>query len=291
VAVSRLRKVLEPDRSSRGDARLVVTRAPGYTLNVDPEEIDLGRFERLVSDAQRAQPSAAAALLREALALWRGPPLADLAYESFAQAEIARLDEARLSALEQRIEADLALGRHLDVVGELERLVAEHPLRERLRAQLMLALYRSGRQAESLESYRAGRELLVEGLGIEPGRELRDLHEAGDALVKAGSMDEAKLTFLDACDLARTERMAESFARAARGYSGSPGWARAGGDGRVVPLLEEALSALGRERSPLRARLLARLAGALRDEPSLEPRARRSRLRASWMRPTPSSTR
>ena len=102
---------------------------PATTLNVDPEEIDLGRFERLVSDAQRAQPSAAAVLLREALALWRGPPLADLAYESFAQAEIARLEEARLSALEQRIEADLALGGHPDVVGELERLVAEHPLR------------------------------------------------------------------------------------------------------------------------------------------------------------------
>ena len=178
VAVSRLRKVLEPERPSGQDATLLVTRAPGYALVIDPEQIDLKRFERFVSAAQRTQPSAAAALLREALALWRGPPLADFAYESFAQPEIARLEEARMGALEQRIDADLALGRHPQVVGELERLVAEHPRRERLRGQLMLALYRSGRQAESLEAYRAGRELLVDQLGIEPGRELRELHEA-----------------------------------------------------------------------------------------------------------------
>ena len=117
----------------------------------------------------------AAALLREALALWRGPPLADLAYEDFATSAIARLEEARLAALEERIDADLQLGRQTALVGELEELVARHPQRERLRGQLMLALYRSGRQAEALEAYQTGRRALVEELGIEPGPELQRL--------------------------------------------------------------------------------------------------------------------
>ena len=120
----------------------------------------------------------AARKLREALALWRGAPLSDLAYEPRAQAEIARLDELHTGALEQRIEADLALGRHSQLVGELERLVEELPLREGLRGQLMLCLYRCGRQAEALEVYRATREVLVDELGIEPGRELRELEQA-----------------------------------------------------------------------------------------------------------------
>ena len=111
--------------------------------------------------------------LRRALALWRGPPLGDLAFEHFAQAEIARLEELRLAALEQRIDADLASGRHAEVVGEIEALVGRHPLRERLRAHLMLALYRSGRQAEALEAYRSGRLELSEQLGLEPTEELR----------------------------------------------------------------------------------------------------------------------
>ena len=119
-------------------------------LQLAPEQLDLDRFERLVEEAGDAEPQAAAELLREALALWRGPALADFAYESFAQAAIARLEELRLLALERRIDADLALGRHAALVAELEALVAEHPLRERLRGQLMLALYRSGRQAEAL---------------------------------------------------------------------------------------------------------------------------------------------
>ena len=119
-----------------------------------------------------------AAKLREALALWRGPPLADLAYESFAQPAIARLEELRLAALEKRIEADLALGRHAELVAELEALVAEHPLRERLRAQLMLALYRCGRQADALAVYQATRRALVEELGIEPSPPLRELEQA-----------------------------------------------------------------------------------------------------------------
>ena len=116
--------------------------------------------------------------LREALALWRGPPLAEVASAPFAPAEIARLEEQRLAALELRVEADLAAGRHAELVGELQQLTSQHPWRERLHAQLMLALYRSGRQADALEAYRHAREVLVEQLGIEPGAELHDLHEA-----------------------------------------------------------------------------------------------------------------
>jgi len=170
VYVSGLRKRL-------GDGRLV-TRTPGYVLYVEHSEFDLARFERLVAEAGDAGPETAARKLREALSLWRGPPLADLAYEPFAQPEIGRLGELRLSALEQRLDADLALGRHAQVVGELEALTKDHPLRERVRGQLMLCLYRCGRQAEALESYRAARRVLVEELGIEPGRDLRALHEA-----------------------------------------------------------------------------------------------------------------
>jgi DNA-binding SARP family transcriptional activator len=170
VYVSRLRKQL-------GEGRLV-TRAPGYLLRLDPSELDVACFERLAAEAEDAQPKVAGEKLRRALALWRGPPLADLAYEPFARAAIARLEELRAAALEQRIEADLALGRHSQLVGELEGLVTEHPLRERLRGQLMLCLYRCGRQAEALESYQAARRVLVEEVGIEPGRQLRELHQA-----------------------------------------------------------------------------------------------------------------
>jgi hypothetical protein len=147
-------------------------------VRLQSEQLDLYRFERLVGDAEDVEPAVAAAKLREALALWRGPALADLAYESFAQAPIGRLEELRLAALEKRIDADLALGRHADLVGELEPLVAQHPLRERLRAQLMLALYRCGRQAEALAAYKATRRALVEELGIEPSSQLRGLEQA-----------------------------------------------------------------------------------------------------------------
>ena len=170
VYISRMRKEL-------GDGR-VVTRPPGYALHVDPSELDLARFQALLAQAVDADPATAAATLREALALWRGPALADLAYEPFAQAHAAQLEELRFSALEQRIDADLAVGQHAQLVGELEALVAQHPLRERLREQLMLALYRSGRQADALAVYQAARTTLVEELGIEPGRALRDLHQA-----------------------------------------------------------------------------------------------------------------
>jgi DNA-binding SARP family transcriptional activator len=170
VHISRLRKAL-------GDSRLV-TQTPGYALYLEPGELDLARFERLVGDARQAPPELAAAKLREGLELWRGPPLSDLAYEQFAQAEIARLVELRLAALEQRLEADLALGLHADLVGELEGLVSAHPLRERFRYQLMLALYRCERQAEALDAYRAARRELSEELGLEPSDSLRRLEQA-----------------------------------------------------------------------------------------------------------------
>ena len=135
----------------------------------------------LVDEARASDPSRRARLLSEALALFRGDPLAELAYEPFAQPEIARLAELRLELLEERAEAEITVGRHAELVGDLDALVHEHPLRERLRGQLMLALYRSGRQADALEVYREGREALVEGLGLEPGPLLRQLHAVDPA--------------------------------------------------------------------------------------------------------------
>ena len=176
VYVSRLRKLLEPEGKA-----LLVTRPPGYALDLGGHTLDLHRFERLRADASRAleqgDPAAAEAKLHEALSLWRGPPLADFAFEPFAQSEIARLEELHVAALEERIDALLALGRHGEVVGELEALVAGHPLRERLRAQQMLALYRSRRQAEALDAYQSARRALVDELGIEPSLELQELEK------------------------------------------------------------------------------------------------------------------
>jgi predicted ATPase/DNA-binding SARP family transcriptional activator len=172
VRVSQLRKALGPAGS------LVLTRAPGYLLALEGEQLDLSRFERLVAEADQADPALAAAKLREGLALWRGAPLADLAYESFAQPAIGRLEELRLVALEKRVEADLVLGHHAEVVGELEELAAVHPLRERFRGQLMLALYRCGRQADALAAYQSARRELVEELGLEPSPSLRELEQA-----------------------------------------------------------------------------------------------------------------
>lgn len=170
VYVSRLRKALGAER--------VDTHSGGYVLRVEPEELDVARFEQLAAEASRTTPQEAARKLREALALWRGPALADLAYEGFAQPEIARLEEMRLTVLEQRIDADLALGRHAELIGELEALVARHPLQERLRCHLMLALYRSARQAEALDAYRAARRELSEALGLEPSEQLKQLEQA-----------------------------------------------------------------------------------------------------------------
>jgi DNA-binding SARP family transcriptional activator len=171
VYVSQLRKAL-------GREGVLVTRPPGYAIRLDEADLDVWRFETLVAEARRAEPAVAAAKLHEAIALWRGPPLAEFGYESFAQGEIARLEELRLAAIDERIDADLALGRSADLVPELEALVTAHPLRERPRAQLMLALYRAGRQAEALDVYRDGRRLLDEELGLEPGEALQQLETA-----------------------------------------------------------------------------------------------------------------
>lgn len=161
---------------------VLLTRGDAYLVRLEPHQLDLQRFEQLLSDATHAlghgDPSAAVATLDEALRLWRGPPLADFTYESFAQAAIARLEELRLHAHELRIEAQLELALHARVIAELEGLVAAHPLRERLRAQLMLALYRDGRQAEALDLFRQTREELVATLGIEPGPTLQRLQQA-----------------------------------------------------------------------------------------------------------------
>ena len=159
VHVSGLRKLVGRDR--------LQTRAPGYVLRVEADELDLTRFVELQEQGRPA----------DALALWRGPPLSDFGYRRFARSETARLDDLHLACLEERIEQDLRAGRHGEVTGELEGLVAEHPLRERLRGQLMLALYRCGRQAEALDAYQDARRALVDELGIEPSRELRELHQ------------------------------------------------------------------------------------------------------------------
>jgi ABC-type transport system substrate-binding protein/DNA-binding SARP family transcriptional activator len=178
VYISRLRKAL----NKAANGHVVVTRPGAYCLQVAEGQLDARRFERLVAEGRSAlvanTPGPAAASLRAALQLWRGNALGDLSYEPFAQAEVARLEELRLGAAEDLIESDLALGRHTDVVSEIEALVAAHPLRERLRGQLMIALYRGGRQAGALEAYQAARRTLVEELGLEPSPALQRLERA-----------------------------------------------------------------------------------------------------------------
>src|SRR4051794_28675460 len=175
--VSRLRK-------APGDPDAIGTSAAGYSLRVRPSELDADRFEQLAEDGRRALKAGdgehAAELLRAALDLWRGPALADLRDEAALQTEVARLEERRLSALELRIEADLARGGDAELIddGELQRLVREHPTRESLVAHLMLALYRRGRPTEALEAFRDARHRLVEAGGVEPGPELRALQSA-----------------------------------------------------------------------------------------------------------------
>jgi DNA-binding SARP family transcriptional activator len=167
--ISQLRKALGPD--------VLVTKPPGYALAITADQVDLTRFRQLAATARATtEPVRRATMIREALDLWRGAPLADFEFEPFAQSEIARLKEERLAVLEERIDADLAAGRHAEIVGEVEALVDSHPTRERLRAHLMLALYRSGRQAEALGVYQDARRTLVDELGIEPGRDLQQLH-------------------------------------------------------------------------------------------------------------------
>ena len=208
VHVSQLRKILGPDR--------IETRVPGYVLRMDPHELDARRFEHLVSEGK----------VRDALQLWRGPALAEFGYEGFAQGEAARLEELRVAALEELIDADLAAGRHRAVVAELDSLIRRHPLRERLRGQLMLALYQSGRQAEALAQFQETRRLLVEELGIEPSSELQRLHrqvldqdpaldppvEQPEAAtqVAAGAREERKVLSVLFCDLVGFTSKAEN---------------------------------------------------------------------------------
>jgi DNA-binding SARP family transcriptional activator len=175
VQVSRLRRAL-------GSEDVLHTRPGGYLLRVDPQGLDVARFEEHAATGRALLSAGDVAGARRALAnaleLWRGAPLADFASETFAQPEIGRLEELYVAAIEDRIEADLMLGAHAQIVGELEALVARHPLRDRVRGQLMLALYRCGRQAEALQTYRDGRRALVDELGIEPGKPLQELEQA-----------------------------------------------------------------------------------------------------------------
>jgi DNA-binding SARP family transcriptional activator len=182
TAVTQVHRQISELRKLLGSESLIETRSPGYTIRVDSEQIDLKRFERwteegttslAAGDAQRAFE-----LFSRALSLWRGIALADLQYQSFAQPAIDRLEELRIAATEQRIEAELLLGRHAELIAELEGIAGEHPLRERVHAQLMRALYASGRHAEALDVYRSLRERFVEELGIEPTPALRALEQA-----------------------------------------------------------------------------------------------------------------
>src|SRR5262245_1582562 len=199
VYVSNLRKALEPDRSRRAEPSVLLTQAPGYLLAVDPDCIDLFRFEQLVDVARSLAVDGCAAgasvLFQEALAQWREAPLADLAGEEFAQFEIGRLEELRVGVLEDRIDADLALGRDVELLPELDGLVARHPYRERLRRQYILALYRASQQAEALAAFQAARRTLVDELGLEPSRDLRELEAA--ILVQDPDLDLIESTPMD----------------------------------------------------------------------------------------------
>jgi DNA-binding SARP family transcriptional activator len=178
VHVSQLRKQL----AQNGHTTPIATRTPGYAVHVDPEQVDAGRFERLVAEARdhaaAGDVSTAREVFRNALALWRGPVLEGIEFELSTRNELARLEDARLSAQMDRIDCDLALGSHEELIGELEALAAEHPLHERLRGQLMLALYRSGRQADALRVYREASETLVRELGLQPSPSLQRLERA-----------------------------------------------------------------------------------------------------------------
>jgi predicted ATPase/DNA-binding SARP family transcriptional activator len=202
--VSRLRKALDAGTGNGADG-VIVTRERGYELTLDPDRLDALRFERLVADGRReltaGVPERAAAAFEAALSLWRGAPLAGLDEEPFVRREAARLEDLRLAALEDLGDAKLALGRHGELVGRLEALIGEHPYRERLRAQLMLALYRCERQADALQAYQDARRTLVEELGIEPGERLRELERAVLAQDPALAAPPAPLGVGDAGDL------------------------------------------------------------------------------------------
>ena len=180
--VHALRKLLGAETLER--------QSGGYVLHVEPGELDLDYFETLVAEARRCDPKERAAKLREALALWRGAPLVEFPSAPFMQPEIARLEEARLTALESRVDAELALGLHGDLASELKTLAERYPLRERIWGQLMLALYRGGRQADALDAYGRARHALVDKLGVEPGVDLRELQRA--ILMQEATLDDAE---------------------------------------------------------------------------------------------------
>src|SRR5437868_1581080 len=207
--VSRLRKALGPGA--------IQLEPAGYVLRADPEQFDLARFDRLVDEAEGAPAKQRAELLRAALSLWRGDPLEDLAFEEFAQEEIGLLSERRVAAVEARIDADLELGRGAEVVDELESLIAEHPLRERLRGQLMLALYRAGRQGDALAAYHDARRALDVELGLEPGEELRALERmileqdpalSGARAVRPEPTESRRVVTVLFCDVVDSTRLA-----------------------------------------------------------------------------------
>ena len=234
VRVSQLRKVLKP-----GGEQMLVTRPPGYALLVPRDGLDLWRFERALEEGERAlraDPQRALDALTQALAEWRGAALSDVAHAPFAQAATVRLEELRASALELRIEAELALGRHATLIGELYALTGEHPLRERLSAQLMTALYRDGRQAEALAAYRAARERLVEEIGIEPGPELKALEarilaQDPDLVTQQAPTSRPARIVLAVCtDGSAPATVAERLAAASDGEAVAVGLVRAGGD-------------------------------------------------------------
>lgn len=189
--ISRLRRILEPDRNPRDAAAVLVTRPPGYSLSVDDTAVDARRFEALAEEGhsllEAKTPAAASDVLREALELWRGAALEEFAFEPFAESEIRRLEELRLTVVEDHLTADLALGRHAPAIPRLEALLVEHPFRERLWELLMIALYRAGRQSEALRTYQAARAALAEELGLEPGPRLRRLE--AEILSHADSLD------------------------------------------------------------------------------------------------------
>lgn len=216
IYVSKLRKMLGPGR--------VRTRSPGYSFELEPDDLDLHRFESTVADARAARDAGrdqqAADQLRKALALWRGPALAEFAAEPFAQPESARLEELHTAALESRLDADLALGRHRAVVSELEALAGQHPLREHLRSQHMLALYRSGRHAEALSSYQTFRLMLADELGMEPSASLREFER--QILQQDTSLDLAAQTE------AATEAVSTAAETASHAKLGDIAYARSG---------------------------------------------------------------
>jgi DNA-binding SARP family transcriptional activator len=182
TAATQVHRQISELRKALGEEARLETRAPGYVLHLAADQFDLRRFERLTEEAGRAlargEAETASGLQRDALGLWRGPALSDLEREPFARLAAARLEEILLAALEQRLDAELALGRHRELVGELAELAAQHPLHEPFALRLMLALYRSGRQADALDVYRDTRTRLVDGFGIDPGRELHELERA-----------------------------------------------------------------------------------------------------------------